>query len=1204
MALEPEIGLVGRDDITTLVESLVERRGNTKRRHLLPVIVAFGPGGSGKTSLLDHVRRRFREAPIAKVDLDKAGSRSCKDILDVAAEQLRSYQHAEFGRMRLPRYDLARLALHGDTGDVPHHRARELAAKQMTRLVAVADAAEVVEMLPPAQGLGKVLRPLLLWLIGLAVVAPQPLRWLLGGPRVAGALRWFENYVGKELQASQRPKFDAALVHTWSLHRSGDTLEIDRLLVAAFLADIAAAYRFRGYRRLNSLLLLDGADLLDGIDSYLPPKRPRPAARGTDFLSLLAERRLKQPDVPLLVIATKQSAPSLPDILPDYAAWRERCEREKTAQAIFLPVRLEPFTVAQTRQFLAEWNRTRDSTVESEALVEELHEVTHGHPLAVRLAIQLVQFVFARDQVLPPVRAVFDERLPVDETTTFQDATVGDYLLLRFFQRIPGADEVPEREAAREVFARLAAPRVLDTHVVRALLPPGWSAENMRDLLARLSFVTRQGDNFVLHPLLRDLLARRLRDVPEGQPFSHTNVHRLLKERYDGLGQREDALYHALALGDVHLVAHRLRPHVDERSDRWIAELAAIAEAPMPPGEGEEELEEEPRAWWERLRTGTKRNLHRRYHRVVRPETGQLEDAVIATWELRSRSRIVRPTVEMYDQVLRTHQQLHGAEERLTAYRATKRALENNTPASPPTPLPRSSTSGRYPYPRRWPGRNGLRRASAYLIIVLLVLYGAAFYVQSSNYCLRYGIFEPAELVAHLAGKRPYLSKVDEVQCVGLSERPGRFAHGDPASQNNDDAEVEELAKLIAQENDRVAKAKDRSAVTIVVATMLSSAERVKRDLSAGVNELRGAYLAQRDWNQLDGIGRNPLVRLVLANLGGESGHAVDVAEQIREYALRDPSVVAVTGLGQSRETTQNAIAELGPSKERPNGIPMVGSTLSSTNFSQKPYFFRVAPGNDRQAQVAARMIERTDGLRGRSLHLVRSPGDEYSSDLSREFRELLHPEIHDYETTTSVAAELRRVVTEICGKTPAPLILYTGRTAEIGGLMTELRHGNCIDPVVFGGDDLTQLETTNFTDLEDIKQYVDGRLYFTTFAWAPGSTPIPQSTQQFFSTYEAARQRHARRAFLSGPNGHVLLAYDAVSVVARSTVVGASREHVFQQLRTLRDFSGASGRLTFARTGASGTSGADPADKLVVGQIVKLDNGILLSRYVMHEGA
>ena len=93
----------------------------------------------------------------------------------------------------------------------------------------------------------------------------------------------------------------------------------------------------------------------------------------------------------------------------------------------------------------------------------------------------------------------------------------------------------------------------------------------------------------------------------------------------------------------------------------------------MPPGEGEPEFGEEPRTWWERLRTDirsrdAKRTLHRRYDRVVRPETGLLEDAVIATWELRSRSRIVRPTVEMYDRVLRTHQELNGAEERLRSW--------------------------------------------------------------------------------------------------------------------------------------------------------------------------------------------------------------------------------------------------------------------------------------------------------------------------------------------------------------------------------------------------------------------------------------------------------------------------------------------------------------------------------------------------------
>lgn len=245
---------------------------------------------------------------------------------------------------------------------------------------------------------------------------------------------------------------------------------------------------------------------------------------------------------------------------------------------------------------------------------------------------------------------------------------------------------------------------------------------------------------------------------------------------------------------------------------------------------------------------------------------------------------------------------------------------------------------------------------TAYLVVVLLVLYGAAFYLQDSTHCLRHGILEHAELVADLSGERMRMSKMDRLQCVGLAEKPGRFAYGDPATQNNDDAEVEELAKLIAKKNARAAKVKDRDVVTAVVATMLSSSERVKRYLAAGVNKLRGAYLAQRDWNQLDGLGRNPLVRLVLANFCGACKYAVKVAEQIRAYAECAPSVIAV----------------LGPSMDQPTGIPMVGWSLSSTNFSQKPYFFRVTPANDRQ----------------RGCHAAGSGGDGHL----REVTEPAHP--------------------------------------------------------------------------------------------------------------------------------------------------------------------------------------------------------------------
>ncbi|MCR3751379.1 hypothetical protein [Lentzea californiensis] len=65
-------------------------------------------------------------------------------------------------------------------------------------------------------------------------------------------------------------------------------------------------------------------------------------------------------------------------------------------------------------------------------------------------------------------------------------------------------------------------------------------------------------------------------------------------------------------------------------------------------------------------------------------------------------------------------------------------------------------------------------------------------------------------------------------------------------------------------------------------------------------------------------------------------------------------------------------------------------------------------------------------------------------------------------------------MVTDICGKSPNPLILYAGRTAEVGGLLAELSHSNCTDPVVLDGDDLTQLGT-KFRDLEGVKRFADG---------------------------------------------------------------------------------------------------------------------------------
>src|SRR5262249_39480686 len=144
---------------------------------------------------------------------------------------------------------------------------------------------------------------------------------------------------------------------------------------------------------------------------------------------------------------------------------------------------------------------------------------------------------------------------------------------------------------------------------------------------------------------------------------------------------------------------------------------------------------------------------------------------------------------------------------------------------------------------------------------------------------------------------------------------------------------------------------------TVVVATMLSSVvEPNKRDLSAGVNELRGAYLAQRRWNHIDDgfLGKRVPGRLLFANFGGNSKDARRTGSLIRERAGADPSIVGVTGMGQTRRETVHAAATVGGAG---SGLPMVGSTPSGDDFTGKPNFFRTAPTNQRQAEVGVRFL-------------------------------------------------------------------------------------------------------------------------------------------------------------------------------------------------------------------------------------------------------
>lgn len=1298
MPLDPEIGLVGRDEIVALIDELVERRP----RQEIPIVVAYGPGGSGKTTLLDHIQRRFKDYPVARVNLDDVGSRSVIDVLDVIASQLTAYGHPQFGRLRLPRYALARTAIHVVRGngepheptDDIHARARDFLVSQLTNLRALAQVVvSAVEVAAPTRGLSRLLRPIVHWIVMLAVVAPAWVRWLLG-PTFGATTRWYERHGAALFRHSARTRrIDAVILDVWRAARSDDRHELrtlDRLLVQAFLADLRSAYRRRRYRKVNCVVLLDGADLLSPTAHTLfPPEVDEPIPPANDLLELLAEAKVAGNDAPLLVVATKQQA--YPDDHETEAL------RTGGPARVILPVRLAAFTYDQTRQFLAEWNRQKSSTVESQVLVEEIHQVSRGHPLAVRLLTQLVDLRYRRTRVVPSVRALLSAHVPPGEPTADPGETVADYLLLRFLQRfrsVRGGGGESDRMRAQELLARLAAPRRLDIPTVAQILAGHESAlsrvgdrggprdpAEVWERLAGLSFTERVGDGTTLelHPLLRDLLVRQLLEQSERadsrataatDPPTYTVVHERLRDYFDQLVERErspgalvDYLYHNLALGDFQLVAARLQQRIRHGDPSWVNDLMKIVEAPMPVTT-RVGLTQKLRARLQTIRTHALRASagSRPVNRLLRSDVRlRIEAVVMALWDLNSCTSTARRTPELFERIVDAYTSLNPimavapsrqpeSEDTSTAapsvgtlhppvrrevvrFRRLQRAAEAGAAAPPAAPLPAAARAGEVrPYPPVFPPRQTTRRVVLGLAVLALLAYGVVYARHVMLRCEPAAWYDVATVLKDLRDDSTSLSRKPDDQCIGIAERASRFVGSDEA-MGDDDQEIAELSRLIAAENDRVLeehRANGRAYITVVVATMLSSAEEgPQRDLSAGVNELRGAYLAQREWNRFGTSLLKPevQVRLVLANVGGNSEYAVEVARQIRRYAAADPTVVAVSGMGQTRSSTIKAIEDLGGVSLPGVAVPMVGSAISGNDLAGKPYFLRVAPSNARQAMVGVEFARTSSLLRGRRMFLLYDTSDLYSSDLAASYQAALQGDDRDvvemtYEAGSAGAARtLQQRVDEICRRSRRPLVLYAGRSNEMPTLLDLLDRSPCgRDAYVLGGDDLSQLETADFAERATQpgwKDYVNGRLYFTTFAptrqgWAArsgGAERVPAVVRRFFDYYASQRKAaDGSFAFRSGPNGHIVLAYDAIKLIMdsvdRVSRSGAdlTRSNVFRALRATGGgdaFEGAGGVVDFGAPDRTvPRAGAEPRCKLVIVQRVVLRSDRLVPEY------
>ncbi|MGH3322192.1 MAG: hypothetical protein ACRDN9_18875, partial [Streptosporangiaceae bacterium] len=995
-------------------------------------------------------------------------------------------------------------------------------------------------------------------------------------------------------------------------HLGDDERAVDTLLLSAFLDDLRAAYD-PGENRKARLRTASCVVLIDDIDR-LAHDQTR-----TLFELLAARRSRTQTPDPLLLVVTTQrrgtarAAASLrqhaagsgddpTDPRTVYENWRAGLDRPGdrgggTLSSSLLPVDLPAFSERETRLLLAyersgepqrsavnasaatgeperpatagrpprnERGGEREEQARSggrtrDVLAEEVFRVTHGHPLAVDLIARSLESRERRDQPPVAVRALLAEPVPAG-TGTYPGESSSDYLLRSFTETLSGRLERP-------LLAACAAPRRLDVASVRVALdlpddPAGSSrASTVWEDLADCAFTEIDDDGrLILHPLLRDLLARDLATADDQGDLSHTEVHTRLARHFSSVAAKRpeavvDYLYHELALDRLHTVVRRLDRLSQSGRRVGADDVLAITSAPwalQPSGRGITDVSTVLRGWWQR-RGGILLSQLEHARRLYSPTSDAQWSPLLLDETRRLREAANPATVDGGVHVFRHDE----SEPYLCAQR--------------------------YSYDRL--RRTAVLTGLALPVIAYLGLYG----IYVAGTCDPAGPLAVRSVLAdRLGNDGVYVRHTPTTtgqQCVGVTD--GSYVFG-PRTRT--------VQRDIAEENawvSRQAKATGRPYVTAVVMTSLTPVGEggVPQQVTAGRDMLRGVYLAQHQHNR---TGYVPMMRVLVANTGTSSERAGRVARQIVEATQEDDTIVAILGPDESGGTTPRATRILGRT-----GLPLVATTASGDSLRDiSDHLYRIAAPNQRQAEIAALYAKK--GLHLRRAVIVVDPHDAYSEDLASDFRSsytdrrhtLAYPSVVRYDARhADVANELFTIARRACLPEP-DLIYFAGRARETRMFVAGLRHAHCGEAtILMGGHTLSRLQAVSRPGVGPDLPYP---LYYTALS-APDAWRA-QHVPSFYREYHA----YLRRTRPSGaPAGEsppaseeAVLAYDGTRLLSRALALlpdGSPVDPftVWRQLdftTDLQTFSGASGLVDF---GAD--PDGDPRDKAV--SLVRLDS-------------
>src|SRR5581483_11491995 len=366
--------------------------------------------------------------------------------------------------------------------------------------------------------------------------------------------------------------------------------------------------------------------------------------------------------------------------------------------------------------------------------------------------------------------------------------------------------------------------------------------------------------------------------------------------------------------------------------------------------------------------------------------------------------------------------------------------------------------------------------------------------------------------------------------------------------------------------------------VTFVVATVLTGNNSAQ--VGAGRDDLQGAYVAQKEFNDGAKLHGGVQVRLVIANAGSQQANVTKVAQQIVQLAQADKTVVGVMGWPYSGYSI-NALKVLGAAH-----IPLVSQTASSDALTgASPYFFRVAASNQFQGIQGAKYAEQV--LHGKAAALFYDPANSYTQSLSQDFAQqfksdgnsIVAEETYTVGKPDTIPAKLQDALTH-----NPDFIYFAGYADDVSALLVNLPPGNM---PVMGGDALYELGGYSSSAHAGFT-----RLHFTTFAYPDEWNVLGYANREpaFFSEYPAAfdpRGQHQGSPYgFTRATNDGILSYDATVALlngcnialntGKSQPTPQDEQQGLRQINGANAFQGVSGQIAFDNQG-------NPINKAIV---------------------